>query len=336
MNILNITSYGDLFPPDLDKAKTTYRNLCKRWHPDSPNGDKNVFEHISMLFQQAEKDISEGRYQASDYVEIKTADKTLKIKYLYKQVFELGTCYVCRENIIYVLNTGTDKFMENAVKQINSLHYPNDKIKETMEHCFPVIHGQYKSNKGEPILVLKKDADTFPLSLLVKAMDNMPPEHAAWVITRLHNIECSLSYMEIVHNGIIVDNIFVNPYLHGICLFGGWWYAGNVGQKMIGTNTQVHNIMPIHVKNSRLYDTSTDLEAIKQVGRTICCSSNPRIIMANANIPMPMRNFLIEGSSDDAIREYQKWEKSLDAAYGKRVFRTINITSKQIYQKETR
>lgn len=335
--ILNICLYGDLFPPDLDNAKIRYRELCKKWHPDSKDGDKEVFEHIQVLYLEAEKDLKCGKYQATNFILLKTKTADLHIKYLCKQNFELGTCYICKEKIIYVLSPDKEPFFKNAISAVQGICYHDQSVKKAMHHSMPEIHRYDETETGEHVLILNKDKDTFPLRNLLQCMNGaLPPEHAAWVISRLHNIECFLFCQGIVHNGITIDNIFVNPCMHGISLFGGWWYSGKNNSKMIGTNASVYDVMPLPVKNSKKYDYATDLEAIKQVGRGVCGSENPRIVRKNDDIPLAIRNFLIAGSSSDAIEEYKKWEKTLDAAYGERVFRTINVTEKQIYKKEMR
>lgn len=328
MNILNITSYGDLFPNDLEKTKIKYKELAKKWHPDVPTGNEEVFSHITALYNQAMSDLSNGRYKSSNYLELKTTNKTIQIKYLTSYEFDLGVVYICTNHIVYVFNKDTDKFFNNAVTMINSINYPDNNVKDMIERFMPKIHSTYQTNDGNNVLVLKTEKTIYPLQYVLKYFKGqIEARHVAWMITRMSNIECFLQTINIVHNGITLDNIFVEPSTHSIYLFGGWWYSGFKSKKMIGVNAETFNIMPIHIKTTKLYGVETDLESIKYIARTLLGQSNPRLIRERKDIPTEFLQFITDGAGDDAIKEYQKWDKLLDASYGTRKFIKMEINN---------
>ena len=139
MNILEITFYGDLFPNNLEQTKQKYKELAKKWHPDVPTGDEKIFSHITELYNQAINDLSQGKYKAPNYLELKTNTKTIQIKYLASFEFDFGIAYICKNHLIYVFNKGTEKFFENAKKMISEIKYPNKDMENMIKRFMPNI-----------------------------------------------------------------------------------------------------------------------------------------------------------------------------------------------------
>ena len=316
MDILKISSYGDIFPNNILNAKLKYKELAKKWHPDVNGGNEDVFNHITKLYNEAISDIKKGTFKASNYIEIKTLDKTIQMHYLACLDFDFGKYYICNNNIVYIFNSGTDKFFNNAIDIINKIKYQDENMKNMFKNFMPDIHSTYKTIDGNNVLVLKTKKNIYPLSLVLKHFNNkMETKSSCWIISRLSNIACFLESSSIVHNSLSVDNIFIEPDTHSVYIYGGWWFSGIKNTKMIGVNSEIYNIMPVLIKNSKKYGTETDLESIK----------------TNSNIPEEIITFITDGCSDNAIKEYQKWDRLLDAAYGTRQFIEMNLTNKQIY-----
>ncbi len=80
------------------------------------------------------------------------------------------------------------------------------------------------------MVAIEKKPGVYPLRLLGILLDR----HTAWVISRLENLCCLLSYSGIVLNGLTLDNLFVEPATHQIYLYGGWWFAGYQNGTMSG------------------------------------------------------------------------------------------------------
>lgn len=49
-SLLSITQPEHLFPGDEGEAKSLYRELSKRWHPDVPSGDESVVAWQNRVF----------------------------------------------------------------------------------------------------------------------------------------------------------------------------------------------------------------------------------------------------------------------------------------------
>jgi len=178
---------------------------------------------------------------------------------------------------------------------------------------------------GEYCLVLKKEAGDYLLSDLDGFYKNQGKElgdrHCAWVVSRLSNIACFLKYNNLVHNGISMTNCFISPKYHTIMLFGGWWYCVPNGEKMIGTQKSVYDVMPVKEKSEKISTYKTDLECVKQIGRQL-----------NKNLPKPFEMWVNKATSGDAFKEFESWNKALDDSYGERKFIVLDISEKDIYK----
>ena len=45
------TKVGDIFPNDVTQAKNIYRDLCKKYHPDTDSGDSELFDLVQTSYQ---------------------------------------------------------------------------------------------------------------------------------------------------------------------------------------------------------------------------------------------------------------------------------------------
>lgn len=101
------TKVGDIFLNDVTQAKNIYRDLCKKYHPDTFVDDRanDIISALTKLYNNAIKAIEAGTWEKSNFIAIKTTKgTTLNINYLYHRVFELGEYYVCNQHIIYIFD----------------------------------------------------------------------------------------------------------------------------------------------------------------------------------------------------------------------------------------
>ena len=320
--ILRITKPGDIFPNDETKCKLKYKDYIKQYHPDVKGGDADVFEHITKLYKEAIKLIKTGEWEKTNYIELKTKEgKTFQINYLYTSDFEIGTYYVCKRHLIYIIDEEQGKYYKNYLE-----------METVMKRTMPEVIKNGQLANGDFYIVISKTEDVYPLILLLKSVKRLDPKHVAWMISRLSSICCFLEYNEIVHNGITLESCFVSPQYHSILLLGGWWYAVDSGKEMIGTTGEIYDLMPVTAKTSKMASTITDLESVKLIGRQLFDEKSCRTLKMRKDIPDPIINFLVKGSSDNAIEEMTDWDNSLTDAYGKRKFVELNVTSEQIYK----
>lgn len=334
-DILSMSKCGDLFPNNIDAIKTRYKELVKEWHPDANKNSKavDVFQKITELYNKALELLEQGTWEKTNYILI-SKDNGKKIALNYDTVFdfELGTCYVTKTKIVYVLGNDKKKYFDNALDRIKNLKYADKKMEETLGRCMPEIYQTFKTNNGEYVIVLNKTEDVYPLKSVFEYFGNkIQDRHVAWIMSRLCNLTCFLKYNGIVHNGININNVFISPQYHSILLLGGWWYATKENEKMLGTTKDIFSIMSVTAKGNKKSSYLTDLESVKLLGRQLLGETNCRKLALDTTLPKAFINFLVSGSGNDAYKEFSKWDKSLTDSYGQRKF--IKMEVNNIYKK---
>ena len=334
--ILSVTKCGDLFPYGDDEVKTKYKELVKKWHPDTnSNPDAlNVFTKITELYDKALELLENGQWEKTNYILISKEDgKKIALNYDTYFDFELGTCYVTKTKIVYILGEDKEKYYNNAMQRINNLQYKDKKMEDDLSRFFPKIYQTFKTNNGEYVIVLDKTEDIYPLKKVYEYFgERIEDRHVAWIISRLCNLTCYLKFSGLVHNGININNCFISPKDHSILLIGGWWYTTKEEERMIGTTKDIFSIMSVSSKGSKKSSSLTDLESVKLLGRQLLGETNCRKLSLDRSIPKPFINFLVGGSGNDSFEEFAKWDKALEASYGKRKF--INMEIKNLYERK--
>lgn len=333
--LLKITYASDLFDDDIEICKKQYKAYSRKYHPDA-GYDRNCFIHISELYNQAIKQIEEGTWEKKNCIKQTCINgKQILFKYLYAFTFELGICYVCSKKIIYFLDADKKKYLDNAIKRINGLRYGNDEMKEVLSRCVPIIHSYGELKDYRHYLVLEKTEDVYPLKKLLEAMGEIPPEHVAWIISRLSSLCCFLEYNGLVHNGIDMNSCFISPEYHSVLLLGGWWYTVEDKKELIGTTKEIYDLMPVLPKSNKTANIATDLECVKKIGRNLFNEKTCRSLFTRTDIPADIIMFLAKGPESDAIKEMKIWDTYLENAYGVRKFIKLNITKNEIYKTTT-
>lgn len=334
--ILDITKCGDLFPYGEDNVKAKYKELVKEWHPDTNDSPDalNVFARINQLYNEALELLKSGQWEKTNYTLLSTNNgKKIALNYDTCFGFELGTCYVTKTKIVYVLGNDKEKYYNNAVQRINHLWYEDKKMEDDLRRFLPHIYQTYKTNNGEFVIVLDKADDVYPLKNVFEYFGgHLDDRHVAWIISRLCNLTCYLKFSGLVHNGININNCFIAPRNHSILLLGGWWYATREDEDMIGTTKDIFSIMSVAAKSLKKSSSVTDLESVKLLGRQLLGETDCRKLSLDGSIPKPFVDFLTGGSGNDSFEEFAKWDRALLASYGKRKF--IKMEIKNLYERD--
>lgn len=329
--ILNINNPCSLFPNDEQEAKSKFHVLAAKFHPDVNKDSKasDTFIHIKHLYNQVLELIKLGKWEEVGVKEVTTTEgKKYRFKYDHKNHFELGEMLTCKSVVAYFIEENYKNLYDNAIKMISSLKYANDKMKSEMKKYMPEIVCKFKTVDGKYILVIKKTHEVINLQAALDYFDNTsyPKEwdkHAAWIQSRLNNILCYLKYCGIVHNGISTESVFISPEHHGLCLYGGWWYATKEGTKMISVPKKLYNNVPPNVLSSKLSSPITDGEFVKALGRET---------LKKVKAPKPFENYMKFPATGKPVEDFNMWmDTILPKAYGERKFIKLNLTYEDVY-----
>ena len=321
------TKYGDIFPNDAKKIPLSYKDWCKKIHPDvcaDPQAT-DAFMRLQKFYNEATAAVCSGTWEGTNYIEFVTTNgKHLQLKYLYHCVFEIGEYYICNKHIIYVFDFSKKKYYNNYINQIKKLSFVDKPMEDMFKPLFPHDVLEYDTINDKHIIVVPKTEDVYPLRCVIENFFNnsIPDTHLAWMMSRLMNISCYLKFSGIVCNGINIDNCFVSLEYHTILLIGGWWYATKENEKMLGTTSEIYGIMPPKVKADKISSSITDIESVKAFGRKYLADSAPDAF----------KNFVNSGTIANSMKEMEKWDKALMDSFGKRKFIKIDATAKQVYK----
>ncbi len=324
-NILKIFRPADLF--DLSDLKKSYRAVIKVWHPDKRPGAtdaEEVFLHIQKLYQAAQDGIDSIDDKA---VSLKSLDgKRFNLRFVSKFNTELGDVYVGDTFVLYTFAKDCKDFFENAVKRISSIKYPPGM--DGLKNLVPVIKKSFETEDGY-VLVLEKSASVLSVrdinAYFVNNSIEFEGKHVAWIITRLCNIEALMEYNNLVHNGMTVDNLFIDPKTHQVVLMGGWWYTVGIGKKMLGIHKDVLKFSPASILDEKKGDKRVDGECMKLVARTLLGD------MYGHTLKVPdAKRLWLKAPANGGLDDLLEWEKVRDGL-GPRKFVEFNVSKGLIY-----
>lgn len=330
---------GFLYSDDSALAKTEYKRLLLKWHPDQskhPQGDEIVTK-IKRLHDLAEVWFQERFWRSKHHLALHSLDDhSYRIYFRKSYQFELGEFFVSDTTVVYLIKKTFRTLFDNAVAQINGLKYGNPSVEKEISKCMPKIKKFFETTDWL-VLVIEKTPDLFLLRDVCDFYKGVVPDrHTTWILSRLHNLTCYLQHSTMgafyQHGDISPDTVFISPTIHGAALLGGWWYSTSLGNKMIGLPKRSLNLLPLEVKTSKLADTRLDLALIRATGRELLGDPSGVNLLASGVAPKPLCNWLRYASTGDATKDYAAWEKVREASYGERKFIKMEVTDRDIYE----
>lgn len=327
--ILNAKTCGDIFEKDsLTGIRSQYYEMAKNIHPDvcTLPGAETAFAILTRLRDDAMSHAKTGTWDKTGQLYLSNSQI---ISYRNSKPFEFGTRYSGMDKIAYVFDSGKEKWAHRFTQNVSDFSFLDKSMKSAYKDRIPNIEGT-KTNDGKTVIVLKKKPLEYPMDLFFSAYrGKIGGRDIAWMISRMVDLCCLLYVNELTHNGIAIENLYICPKDHYICLYGGWQYAARIGDKMIGTTKLVYNLMPTSAKTTKIATPITDMECVRNIFRNVVKDYCDPV----QHIPSQIKKWIDAGSTDDPIYEYERWNQALDKAYGERVFQIFSANADEIYSK---
>lgn len=255
------------------------------------------------LWQQAEQEV----FECSDGRQIRVAS-------LHSFSDRVMTAYAARQSVIFRFAPEQAGQADRFRKAIAMLDYPSADTR-SLADFFPAVSGGYTLRDGSVLLAVKKREDEYPLRLFGK----LTGRHAAWLVGRMENLCCVLEYSSIVHPDFGIDTLYIDPYDHQACLYGGWWNA-------VRNHTTV---------NGKVLTTRDNLTALRETAARVLGFASAADAKATEDVPEPFAAFLRSAPEGNAYEDFERWDAVLIQSYGERKFVTMDTDDAQIYGKET-
>jgi len=321
--LLSISRPEQLFPGNLDSLKRVFRSLSRKWHPDMPSGDTEVFAKISTLNELAEKKLVTGHWDGAGVVTIET--RTSGIVHIHAQTsgdFVLGRQIITGNRLFYAVDPAHKSFVDTFTSVRRHFRYSSDNMRRECERYVPGTITVDLLKDGRQLVSLPKTTDLIRLSDVVKHHGGeLDAKSGAWIISSLMNLCCYLEYTHVVHGDISADNYFISPEYHNGALLGGWWFATTVGSIVKTLPRRTMDIAPYEIKVNKQATPLIDLELVKLLGRE-CLSLN--------TATPPIKKWLTSIATGSARDQYASWMKALES-FGPRRFIKMSVTAEEIY-----
>lgn len=337
--ITKITEPERLFsaPENVEKE---YHAFAKLFHPDL-NKDKiaeanNALATLNILRAAAKQKIKNGEWQTPGLFEFSDIHgKKYRIRFIKEFTSGIFKAYVGEEYVSYVFSKDLKDLVENAQKVISGFRFPkeNPAIEKSISPALPKLKTVIETS-SHMVMVFEKPKTFIRLKDVFEHYNHkMDPKHIAWVLSRCYNIVTYLEWLGYGHHDLSMENIFIEPESHLVCVIGGWWFASPVGARM--TRLQASRTIkyaPRQVLNTKLTSISTDLELIRLLGRELLNDETGVHLSKNPNNPPYMVNWLRMITSGKAKKDYKDWDENLKKMFGVKKFTVMDLTAKQVYK----
>ncbi len=324
-----------LFTGDPDQARREFRTLVAIWHPDRCSRPEAtaVFQHLSRLYEAAERKLRDGAWQTPGLLNLRGSDGTrYQIRYLREREFELGQLFIGPETVTWLVEKQHADLFQNGLDAMAGLRFADGRMAAQLQPGLPEIAARFEI-ADRLVLVLRKAPDLLLLSdVLAHFNGRMDARQVAWIISSLLNLVCYLDYARLAHNAILTDAIFISPPRHSSALLGGWWYAIRQGQAMRAAPALTVQYAPFDVINRKCGDIRTDLELVRAVGRALLGDVSGARLARDKAAPPAMLDWLRLPASGAPLQEYQTWQgRVLKASFGERRFVRLNVSMNDLY-----
>ena len=317
--VMNTIHPGDiLIKDDLDRS---YKDILKKIHPDVNNNslDSTVATTVlQALYKKAKEDIKNDIWKTSNSITI----KDLTFNYTKEFKCDIGTCYFNYQQVFYIFDDYKNLF-DSTIKNIDlisSLLHKHPRFTEEFSKYLPTTYSRDYDRTNLLLSFPKSSSNIVPLLDIYNYFKtSIPHNHVAWILSSLYNICCFLEHFKLVHNGITINNIFIDIDNHYALLFGGWWFTTFVDTKMIGISKDLYSILPLKVRDTKMSNIQTDLESIRYIGKFLLGIEHP---------PKEIYDWLNnEFASKSSVEEFKKWSTIVKKVYGeKRKFTKLTLS----------
>lgn len=324
-----------LFEPDPSAIDRAFRALSKKWFPDfnsDPQAVK-VQQRLNDLRKNAKEKLAQRAWQLPGYFSCAlTNGKTFRVRSDASHKFDLGTMHIGPTTVTYVVNRDYGDLFSNALAVFKAFSFPDDRVREVYEPSLPMAFKTYDANDGLILTVRKKPEDILMRDLVRFIPEKNLDKHVAWIMSRLHEMARYLDYVQIVHNAITFDNVFISPVDHTVGLFGGWWYAAPVSGTLGAVPEAAEPFMRDETLETGVPDPMVDLEMIRAVGRELLGDRGGTRLPFLNNAPEAMVEYLRLPSSGDAQKDLSLWyQKVLPKSFGPRRFIELPVRYRDVY-----
>lgn len=324
-----------LFSGNEEADRRLFWKLALDFHPDRHPAHAEAFKHLAELKAEKDRQIGANTWCGAGESElVLTRGRCLRIRYLRRYPFELGTVLIGLRSVTYLFREEHQALCARAARTIEGFRCAGDAMRREMAKFLPHLELEAETTTG-PALVITRPAHAVRLRDALEHLGGrIDPRHVAWILSTLHNVGAYLQWAGLAHNAIDLDHYFISPGQHSGMLLGGWWYARPFGETMThlpGASMNVWKTIHPHGTAAATATPRLDRELIRLIGRSLLGDAGGTRLLRDASIPSGLRAWVTTPGTDDGIEDYANWARARDAALGPRRFVMMDLAPQEIY-----
>lgn len=336
---ISVSNPEKIFSGDLINLKKIYRSLSISWHPDKNKSEDShiVFAHINSLYHSAIEKLNSGLLGSNkNIIDIKSKDgNESTLKFYKERKTEMGIMYISNKFVTWKFKNEFMNDIKRGLNNLSSLSFRNEKMENDFKKYIPKLYKNIES-EDYTYLIFSKDSRFINLSdILNYYNEKIDVKHVAWILSVIYNQICFFHFNKIMHGGLTIENIYIDPKMHDGIILGGWWYSLKDKEKLSILPKKAVDVAPVSMINNKKADLLLDLEMIKSIGIQLLGYKSGIQLMDDKTVPKPLAEWLRTASLGEAIKDYSFWfNEVLPQSFGERKFVEMNLNINDIYTGE--
>jgi hypothetical protein len=302
------------------EIKQEYHSFLKKWYlPAARNEPKanQVMMRLRRLYEVGTDKIKYDTWEEPGIYRIvyRNGDIT-RFRYTYR--YQNGPDEIVTDgnmNIWEIIPESSRDLIDNQITVINSLRFLPVKLRVEFEHKVPsVVPNTVNLDSGKFAYYYQNNMHALKS---VVEYTHIAPEHVAWILSELYNLNCFFAYSGVCHNNLSLKTVFIDPDNHAVRTPIGWHYSALIGKKIPVLLSHMVPLVPSQVLANKIADHRIDLNSVRSIARELLgiTPGNSR-----ASELQPMRGWLMQPTSGNPYQDYKEWEVIREQTFGPRKF----------------
>lgn len=302
-----------------------FRRLAKRWHPDrcvDPRSGE-VFARLQAA-RRAWKTASDPKIQVFHT----TRGTRLEMRHVKVFPHELGETYIGHHTLMTAHPLDVADLAARASQAPTLWSFRTAAMRAQIAPSLPhavTVH----TTPDRVVHVSSRDPALIRLADLTANLGRLDPHHVAWIGSGLWNLACYLEHINVVHQAINQENVWVDPVNHRVAILGGWAYAGIIGSPWTALPGSTLHWTPQAMRDQKVHLAALDHILIRALLRELL--GDPSGMLGSSNTPKALTTFARLPVSGSAVAQYAAWKQALETSFGKPRFVELNIPPSLIY-----
>lgn len=291
----NVTSFFEGL--NVFQARKKYRRYARILHPDMVDASQRdlaseAFDHLSKLwdaYNNRASSFGKGstRTTGSNSSTVKTKKHEYVLDFSTRRatvVSVIDATYDAgheRAKILTSLSPLDNDIITNAASSLKKL---NNDVEPRYQAFFPQMLEKFsiaQADGNHAAIAIKRQYDGFFSLAEVKEKypQGLHGRDIGWIFRRLLVAVGKTNEQELIHAGVTLNSVYVNPVEHGLIL-EDWHYSVPVGEKLLTYDAKYKDFYPSYALQKQPMQASMDVRMAARTMREMMAPSAPKQMRA--------------------------------------------------------